>query len=377
MYTADTTGQPAAADTMPSLQEGPVLHTGPRRKLNHKGLLFIGGIGAIGAAMAAWGASQLGAASPARAPSAKVSEVVQLPPEQYRISQTPAASEPEPAALPPLPPLPETAIPAPPVPAVPLVPNAPVATNSTSAAQERSMLAQQRGSGSPVAGNETPAAAPIVNVARGSVTRLASTTRLLVRGTQIRCVLETRIVSALPGFASCIVTEPVYSVRGDRLLIPAGSRISGQYNTDSAESGRVAIIWERVLAPDGLDVHLSSPGTDGLGGAGHPGHVDRHWSSRVGAAVLVSLLGDAVQIAAAQHAPRQASNRTTSISVDTGAVTEQTNPYQSQTAKTLQSAANGVLREAANRPATITLQQGTLVHIHVSRDIDFGEVLPP
>ena len=43
---------------------------------------------------------------------------------------------------------------------------------------------------------------------------------LLLRGTYIRCVLESRVITDVPGYTSCVVTEPVYSVNGKRLLLP-------------------------------------------------------------------------------------------------------------------------------------------------------------
>ena len=243
-------------------------------------------------------------------------------------------------------------------------------------APARDSLTELRSNGGPVlqGGNE---AQPVNVVAQGSVSRNASPDSLMPRGTYIRCVLETRIVSDLPGFTSCVVTEPVYSVNGRTLLIDRGAKITGQYKYENNDVARIAVIWERVLTPDGMDVQLSSPGVDGLGAAGHPGDIERHWGSRIGSALLVSLLGDAVQVASAVHAPAAASTGTTSISAETGAITRQINPYQSRTADTLQSAARNALQGAANRPATVTLNQGELVTIYASRDIDFAGVLQP
>ena len=60
---------------------------------------------------------------------------------------------------------------------------------------------------------------------------------LLVRGTYIRCVLETRIITDIPGFTSCVVTEPVYSINGRTLLLPKGSKLSGRYGTAPMDRG--------------------------------------------------------------------------------------------------------------------------------------------
>ena len=105
--------------------------------------------------------------------------------------------------------------------------------------------------------------------------------------------------------------------------------------------------------------------------------VDKHWGERVSSALLVSLMSDVMQIAAARHAPAAASPSTTSISVDSGSLVQQTNPYQSRTADTLQSAAQTALQAGATRAPTITIAQGQLITIQVARDIDFAGVLTP
>ena len=45
-----------------------------------------------------------------------------------------------------------------------------------------------------------------------SATYIQSPDALLVRGTYLRCVLETRIITDLAGYTSCLLTEPVYSI---------------------------------------------------------------------------------------------------------------------------------------------------------------------
>jgi type IV secretion system protein VirB10 len=189
---------------------------------------------------------------------------------------------------------------------------------------------------------------------------------LMLRGTYIRCILETHIVTDVPGFTSCVVTEPVYSFSGKRLLLPKGSKVLGKYDTEP-NGPRVAVIWDRIVTPTGIDMNMASPGIDNLGGAGHPGDYDEHWGSRIGAAMLISLFSDAFKYAAAEHGP-------TSSTVGNGGVVVQS-PYESNTAQTLQSFANQAVRRAANRPATVTIHQGTVVNVYVARDVDFSGVV--
>jgi type IV secretion system protein VirB10 len=188
---------------------------------------------------------------------------------------------------------------------------------------------------------------------------------LMLRGTFIRCVLETRIITDIPGFTSCVVTEPVYSFTGKRLLLPKGSKVLGKYDMEP-DGPRVAVIWDRIVTPTGIDVNMASPGIDTLGGAGHPGHYNAHWGSRIGAALLISLLSDAFKYEAAEHGPR-----TTTIS--NGVVTQ--TPFESNTAATIQQLANQAVRRASNRPATVTINQGTVLAIYVAKDVDFAGVV--
>ena len=64
---------------------------------------------------------------------------------------------------------------------------------------------------------------------------------------------------------------------------------------------RVAVIWDRVITPNGIDVNMASPGIDNLGGAGLPGYYNAHWGQRIGAALLISMLSDAFSYEAAEH----------------------------------------------------------------------------
>ncbi|TAA10821.1 secretion protein [Pseudoxanthomonas winnipegensis] len=189
---------------------------------------------------------------------------------------------------------------------------------------------------------------------------------LLLRGAYLRCVLETHIVTDVPGFTSCVLTEPVYSVNGKRLLLPKGSKLSGTYG-GSVNGPRVAVVWDRITTPTGLDVTMSSPGVDNLGGAGHPGDYDAHWASRIASSLMISMLADAFKYAAAENGPE-----TNTVSAS-GTIVSQ--PYESATARTMERLANRAADEAMNRPPTVTINQGTVLNVYVARDVDFSAVL--
>jgi len=200
-----------------------------------------------------------------------------------------------------------------------------------------------------------------------SATYIKSPDALLVRGTYLRCVLETRIITDLAGYTSCLLTEPVYSVNGRSLLLPKGSKIYGAYG--GGPSGkRVEVIWDRITTPNGIDVAMSSPGVDGLGGAGHPGQYSAHWGSRIASALMISLIADAFKYAAAEHGPESTTIGSNGFAVQS--------PYESATARTMERLANEALSEG-RRPPTVTINQGTIVNVYVAKDVDFTNVLNP
>ncbi|MCP3044100.1 TrbI/VirB10 family protein [Xanthomonas euvesicatoria] len=189
---------------------------------------------------------------------------------------------------------------------------------------------------------------------------------LLVRGTYLRCVLETRIITDVPGFTSCLLTEPVYSINGRSLLLPKGSKIYGSYG-GGPTGKRVSVIWDRITTPNGIDVAMSSPGVDQLGGAGHPGQYSAHWGSRITSALMISMLADIFKYAAAENGPE-----TTTITGNGLAIQQ---PYESSTARTMERLAGEALNENMRRPPTVTINQGVVVNVYVAKDVDFTAVL--
>ena len=344
--------------------DAPVLRSSDVQRLNRKALLFLAGIVALLVVMAFWLLNRAGDDEQA-APAVERQQAVVVP--QLPQEVPPVQLSQDEAALSDVPPL-------------PVVPEA-------SASSSRAGVGGGSGSGGPpppslidrrIAGLEGsgvggssggPAAAAQARAAESSAQFLNSPDALLVRGTYLRCVLETRIVTDIPGFTSCIVTEPVYSINGRNLLLPKGSKILGRYD-QGADIARVAVVWDRVITPTGIDVSMESPGVDGLGGAGHPGDYDGHWASKITSALLISLISDAFSWAAAEHGPPA---QATLIGPGGTTVVEQ--PFESATARSMERLANQALQRSANRPGTVTINQGTVVNIYVAQDVDFSGVL--
>jgi type IV secretory pathway VirB10-like protein len=112
-------------------------------------------------------------------------------------------------------------------------------------------------------------------------------------GTVIPGALITGIRSDLPGEITAQVTEDVCDTpTGRSLLIPQGSRLIGQYDSQVAfGQSRVLLVWTRLILPNGKSIVLErQPGADTAGYSGLEDEVDNHWSALFKAALLSTLL---------------------------------------------------------------------------------------
>lgn len=117
---------------------------------------------------------------------------------------------------------------------------------------------------------------------------------LVQAGSLIPAALITGIRSDLPGMITAQVTQNVYdSVTGRHLLIPQGSRLIGEYDSQvSFGQNRVLLAWVRLILPDGRSIQLDGlPGADASGYSGLQDRVDQHWGGLFRAALISTLLG--------------------------------------------------------------------------------------
>lgn len=230
-----------------------------------------------------------------------------------------------------------------------------------------------------------------VDVARA--TRNNRIDALVAQGTMIRGVLETAVQSDLPGMVRAVVAENVWSFDGRRILIPAGSRLVGEYKSGLTRGQtRVFVVWTRLLRSDGVSVQLGSNGTDDLGRAGSAGTVDNHYLERFGAAIMLSLVGGAAQFLSGFGQNYDMTGDGTVITTTdpaTGMVTQtQTGFGQNQlslqarqiaaqnVSQTLTNIAQEALKNSINIPPMIHLDQGTRIMVFVRRDLDFSSLYP-
>ena len=175
---------------------------------------------------------------------------------------------------------------------------------------------------------------------------------VIPQGAVIPAVMETAINSDLPGLARAMVTRDVKSFDGSTVLIPRGSRVIGQYKSGVAMgASRVFVIWTRVIRPDGVTIQIGSPAADPLGRGGLEGKVDRHFFTRFGGSIMMSVLNAGVAAV---------SNVRTNSQIYIGSATEAAN---------LANAA-----KPSTTSPTIQTPQGAPVTIFLARDLDFSGV---
>lgn len=181
--------------------------------------------------------------------------------------------------------------------------------------------------------------------------RLLNPSLTVPQGTLIAAVLETALDSTRPGAVRAIVSRDVRSFDGSKILIPRGSRLYGEYESDLATGQkRALVIWHRLTRPDAVIIDLGSPAADPLGRAGIGGKVDTHFFERFGGAILQSALDIGVAVASRSIADYPV---IVALPGSTQQVTRQ-QPAQVQ--------------------PTLRVQQGSSVSVFVSRDLDFSTV---
>ncbi|MDP7151258.1 Type IV secretion system protein virB10 [Pelagimonas phthalicica] len=176
--------------------------------------------------------------------------------------------------------------------------------------------------------------------------------RTLAQGSVIQAALQTAINSDLPGNVVAVVSEPVPAFSGDRILIPRGSRLFGQYRS-GIEVGqkRILILWTRILTPDGISINIASVGADRLGRSGMTGLVDTKFLERFGGAALISIIGAAPSVAADRVSDETASDVLSDIGSD------------------LSDATSSVIADQVSMSPTIYVDQGAGVTVLVDRDV--------
>jgi type IV secretion system protein VirB10 len=188
---------------------------------------------------------------------------------------------------------------------------------------------------------------------------------VIPQGRSIDCNLSIRLINEVSGKATCVVSSNVYSDSGRVVLAERGSTATGEYVAMMAQGQRrLFVLWTRLQTPTGVVIDINSPAADSLGTSGLAGDIDNRWRDRIGAAVLLSLVEDAIgyQTAKASSGGGGGGGGAEGIAV-----------FKSST-ETGRNLAERILNNTINIKPTLYKNQGDRATIFVSRDLDFGRV---
>lgn len=191
----------------------------------------------------------------------------------------------------------------------------------------------------------------------GKVGLLGNKDYLLVHGTQLPCVLKTKIVTTYKGLVLCQLTKDIYSANAATLLLRRGTTFFGEQKVAVGQGqARVFLNWTEADTPEGVTVRMDSLGTDSLGASGAEAWVDNHYAERFGGAIMLSFIDDLFATAA-----NATSKNNSDVSID-------------NTTSNAESMASKALDNTINIPPTAYINQGEMMNILVPRNIDFSSV---
>ncbi|HZK98330.1 MAG TPA: TrbI/VirB10 family protein [Caulobacteraceae bacterium] len=177
-------------------------------------------------------------------------------------------------------------------------------------------------------------------------------------GTVIPAALITAINSDLPGEVIAQVTEPVYDhATGRTVLIPQGSRLIGQYDSQVAYGQERALIaWNRVIMPNGRSINIGSmSGADLTGASGLRDRVNDHFGQLAKGILLSTLFS--VGAASAQDASARSSGGLVINSAGSGV------------ANNAQEVGQRITDRDLGRQPTITVRAGWPLRVLVNKDM--------
>ncbi|MES2443341.1 MAG: TrbI/VirB10 family protein [Pseudomonadota bacterium] len=172
-------------------------------------------------------------------------------------------------------------------------------------------------------------------------------------GSIIPAALITGIRSDLPGTITAQVTQNVFdSVTGRFLLIPQGSRLIGEYDSQvSFGQNRVLLAWDRLILTDGRSIQLDRlPGSDASGYSGLQDRVNQHWGAMLRAALVSTLLGVGTE-------------------VGNGDDNDLVRALRQGTSESIGRTGQDLVRRQMNVQPTLTVRPGFQLRVIVTRDI--------
>jgi type IV secretory pathway VirB10-like protein len=194
---------------------------------------------------------------------------------------------------------------------------------------------------------KSPAARDAANAAAGK-------NYVLLEGTILETVLINRLEGQFSGPVECLLSTDVYSNDRQHLLIPAGSKLLGETRkVDTFGQTRLAVVFHRILMPDGFSVSLDQfKGLDQIGSTGLRDQVNNHYLRIFGVSLAIGALGAVAEAGTS------------------GSLTANSSDLMRQgfAQGTAQSAAQ-ILDKFLNVMPTVTIREGHRVKVYLSGDL--------
>jgi type IV secretory pathway VirB10-like protein len=196
---------------------------------------------------------------------------------------------------------------------------------------------------------KNPAAVPAA-----SANAAAGKPYLLFEGTILETVLINRLDGQFAGPVECLLSTDVYSNDRQHLLIPAGSKLLGETKkVDTFGQTRLAVVFHRVLMPDGYSVSLDQfKGLNQIGDTGLRDQVNNHYLRIFGVSLAIGALGAVGEAGTAGSLNASSSDLM----------------RQGFAQSTAQSSAQ-ILDKFLNIMPTVTIREGHRVKVYLSGDL--------
>ena len=191
-------------------------------------------------------------------------------------------------------------------------------------------------------------------VSGGTANTAAGKDYVLFEGTILETVLINRLDGGFAGPVECLLSTDVYSNDRQHLLIPAGSKLLGETKkVDTFGQARLAVVFHRVLMPDGYSVSLDQfKGLNQIGDTGLRDQVNNHYLRIFGVSLAIGAIGAIAEGGTA------------------GSLNESSSDLMRQgfAQSTAQSSAQ-ILDKFLNIMPTVTIREGHRVKVYLSGDL--------
>jgi type IV secretion system protein VirB10 len=177
---------------------------------------------------------------------------------------------------------------------------------------------------------------------------------VLFEGTILEALLINRLDGSFSGPVGCLLSTNVYSHDRQHILIPSGSKILGETKkVDTSGQARLAVVFHRLIMPDGFSVNLDQfQGLDQEGATALKDRVNNHYVRIFGTSLALGVLGGVAQLGTASTLNTSATDRIRE-GFGTG----------------MASAGEHILDKFLNVLPTVTIREGSRIKIYLSNDL--------